>query len=157
MQKQKLVPLVQLISKNSPKISAKDRLRAQTPKDAYHILRSDWDDNTINLLEEFKVMSLDRQMRLNAISTISKGGMAGTVVDLKILFATALLSKAQCIIIAHNHPSGTLKPSKQDIAITEKIKEAGDILDIPLKDHIIVTEDSYCSFNENDIFEFYNF
>lgn len=149
----KCIQHVQLIAKSTDKIKHQDKPKANTPETAFKILRKDWNNNTINLIEEFKLMALDRQLRLTAISTISKGGTAGTVVDLKILFATALLSKADSIIIAHNHPSGGLIPSKADIALTHKIKEAGEIMDIPLKDHIIVTDHEYCSFQENNFFK----
>lgn len=154
MTKQKCIRHVQLISSNTTKIKPEDKPKSDTPEAAYQILRKDWDNNTINLIEEFKLMSLDSQMKVNSISTLSKGGTDCTIVDLKILFATALLSKAHSVIIAHNHPSGSLKPSTQDIALTEKVREAGKIIDIPLRDHIIVTDDGYCSLNEADFVAF---
>ncbi|WP_442267631.1 JAB domain-containing protein [Tenacibaculum sp. ZS6-P6] len=137
---------VKLVYRN--KIKASDRPKVACNRDAYKIFREDWDDDTINLVEEFKLMALDRNLRVMSIATISKGGMSGTLVDLKILFATALLRRANRIIIAHNHPSGNTKPSRQDIALTEKIKKAGEILDLPLDDHIIVTDSAYGSMNE---------
>ena len=137
---------VKLIYRNKTK--ATDRPKAGSSCDAYSILRQDWDNDTINLIEEFKLMALDRNLRVMSIATISKGGMSGTIVDLKIVFATALLRRAQRIIIAHNHPSGGTTPSKQDISLTKKIKKAGDLLDLPLDDHIIVTDDEYCSMFE---------
>lgn len=155
MTKQQCIQHVQLVSKNRTNIKPEDKPLANTPDAAYQVLRDDWDNDTINLLEEFKLMSLDSQMRLTSIATISKGGMSGTLVDLKILFSTALLSKAHSIIVAHNHPSGTLVPSSSDIALTEKILEAGKVIDIPLKDHIIVTDQDYCSLHENDLVTFH--
>ncbi|MDR0229235.1 MAG: DNA repair protein RadC [Flavobacteriaceae bacterium] len=82
---------------------------------------------------------------------ISKGGMTGTVVDLRILFKLALEYQATGVILVHNHPSGKLKPSDADIQITKKIKEASKIMDIALLDHFIVTEYNYYSFADEGI------
>ena len=144
--KKQTIEHVQLIYRNKTK--AIDRPKANSSYEAYTILRKDWNNDTINLVEEFKLMALDRNLRVMSIATISKGGMSGTVADLKVIFATALLRRAHRIIVAHNHPSGGLKPSKADISLTKKIKRAGDVLDLPLDDHIIVTDDDYCSMNE---------
>jgi DNA repair protein RadC len=134
---------VKLVYRNKTK--AADRPKVTNEFDAYKIFRQEWDDDTINLVEEFKVMALDRNLRVMSIATLSKGGMTGTVVDLRLLFMTALLRKCSRIIVGHNHPSGNTTPSKQDINLTIKIKKAGDLLDIPLDDHIIVADDGYCS------------
>lgn len=83
---------------------------------------------------------------------ISKGGMAGTVVDLRILFKLALEKQATAVILVHNHPSGKLVPSEADIQITEKIKEAGNIMDIAILDHLIITEYDYYSFADHGRF-----
>lgn len=155
MNKQKnTVEQVELIYRNKTK--ATDRPKAGSTSEAYNILRQDWDNDTINLVEEFKLMALDRNLRVMSIATISKGGMSGTIVDLKIVFATALLRRAQRIIVAHNHPSGNATPSNQDVSITQKIKKAGDLLDIPLDDHIIITDEGYCSMQEQGFMDFTN-
>ena len=138
------------------KTKATDRPKAGSSQDAYNIFRKDWDNDTINLIEEFKLMALDRNLRVMSIASISKGGMSGTIVDLKVVFAIALLRRAQRIIIAHNHPSGNTVPSKQDVSLTQKIKKAGDILDIPLDDHIIITDEGYCSMFEQGFMDFTN-
>ncbi len=80
---------------------------------------------------------------------ISKGGITGTVVDLRVLFKLALEKQATAVIIAHNHPSGKLQPSEADIQITQKIKEASKIMDIALLDHFIITEYDYYSFADH--------
>jgi len=74
------------------------------------------------------------------------GGINGTVADVRLLFATAVQSLATSVIIAHNHPSGTLEPSNADIQLTDKIKEAGKLMDISLLDHLIITDYGYYSF-----------
>jgi len=83
---------------------------------------------------------------------ISKGGMTGTIVDLRILFKLALEKQATAVILVHNHPSGKLLPSEADIQITKKIKEAGNIMDIVILDHFIITEHDYYSFVDHGRF-----
>jgi DNA repair protein RadC len=82
------------------------------------------------------------------ISQLTQGGISQSIVDIRILYKTALDHYSTGVIIAHNHPSGSLKPSREDISITQKIKEAGNTLNIQLLDHIIVTQDSYFSFSD---------
>ena len=82
---------------------------------------------------------------------LSKGGMTGTVVDVRLLFAIALKATATAVIAAHNHPSGSLRPSEQDIKLTRKIKHGGQLLDIKIHDHLIVTEDGYFSFQDEGL------
>ncbi len=101
--------------------------------------------------EVFKILLLNRNNRVIKIDTISKGGVSGTVVDAKILFKKALDNLASSIILAHNHPSGNLKPSRQDITITNKLIEAGKILDISVLDHLIISEKGYYSFKDEGL------
>ncbi|AJH16260.1 RadC family protein [Myroides profundi] len=101
--------------------------------------------------EEFWVLYLNNSNKVKFKSPLSKGGITGTVVDIRLLFQTALEQKAVGIILTHNHPSGKVKPSDADIQITKKIKEAGRIMDIQLLDHLIVTEYSYYSFADESI------
>lgn len=96
--------------------------------------------------EEFWVLLLNRANDVIKKELISRGGVSGTVVDTKIIFKTAVEHYASSLIICHNHPSGNLKPSDADIRITKNIKEAGKIMEIPLVDHLIVTDTAYYSF-----------
>ena len=80
------------------------------------------------------------------MADISLGGTAGTIADPKIIFAAAIKSNACGIILLHNHPSGNLKPSQQDLDLTRKIKAGGQILDIGVMDHLIITSEGYFSF-----------
>ncbi len=116
---------------------------------AYKMFIDHWNLNTIELQEEFKVILLNRANKVLGIYHMSKGGVSGTVVDVKLLLATALKANASGIIIAHNHPSGNLKPSETDKSLTRKIKKACTYLDILLLDHLIVTRKSYYSFSDN--------
>lgn len=77
---------------------------------------------------------------------ISKGGISGTVVDLRVLFREGFYCGATSIIMAHNHPSGNVQPSRADRKLTERVKQAGEVLDIKVLDHLIITEQEYFSF-----------
>jgi len=96
--------------------------------------------------EEFWILLLNRSNKIIDKIRISKGGITGTVTDIRIIMKEALDKKATSIILCHNHPSGNVKPSESDIKITKKIKEAGEIMDIKVLDHIIVVEKEYFSF-----------
>jgi DNA repair protein RadC len=100
--------------------------------------------------EEFWIVMLNRRNAVLSHQLVSKGGMTGTVVDPKVLFGIALREKATALAIAHNHPSGQLKPSQGDIQITKQIKEAGKVLNIDIIDHIIVTDQGYYSFADTN-------
>jgi DNA repair protein RadC len=102
--------------------------------------------------EEFWVLFLNNSNKILFKTQLSKGGMAGTVVDVRIVFKIALEQNATAIILTHNHPSGKLQASDADIQITKKIKNAGQQLDIPVLDHIIITERGYYSFVDEGIF-----
>ena len=122
-----------------------EHIKITGSESAYKLLLDNWDKDTIELQEEFKVLLLNRANHLLGIYPLSKGGVSGTVVDVKLLLASVLKANASGIIIAHNHPSGNLKPSVSDNRLTKKIKEGAKLLDITLLDHIIVTKGSYNS------------
>lgn len=96
--------------------------------------------------EEFWLLILNRANLVIKKELISRGGVSGTVVDTKIIFKAAVENYACSIIICHNHPSGNLKPSEADIRITKNIKDAGKLMEIPLLDHLIITENGFYSF-----------
>ena len=102
--------------------------------------------------EEFLVLYLNNSNKVIYKSQLSKGGITGTVVDVRLIFKTALENNATSIILTHNHPSGKLQASDADIAITKKLKLAGEQLDIKVLDHIIITENGYYSFQDEGIF-----
>jgi DNA repair protein RadC len=99
--------------------------------------------------EEFFCIFLNRANKVIKIDQLSKGGISGTVTDIRILFKNAILNTASGVIVAHNHPSGNLNPSDSDSKITAKIKEAGNLLDIQLLDHLIIYDSDYYSFADN--------
>ncbi len=96
--------------------------------------------------EEFWVIYMNKANKILAIESVSKGGVAGTVADVKIIFKKAIELLASSIILAHNHPSGNLKPSGADVSLTKKMHETGKIMEIDVLDHIIVAETGYYSF-----------
>jgi DNA repair protein RadC len=117
----------------------------------YEILLSKWSDKIIELQEEFKILYLNNANEILGIYPMSKGGVSGTVVDVRLIFSVALKCNASAIILAHNHPSGNLKPSESDKVLTRKIKQASDFLDVKLLDHLIISKASYYSFADEGI------
>ena len=102
--------------------------------------------------EEFWIVLLNRSNKVIDRIQVSRGGIAGTVADIRIMLKEAIDKLASGIILCHNHPSGNMQPSEQDIALTRKIKDAGLLMDITLLDHIIVSDkEEYFSFADEGI------
>ena len=120
-------------------------------KQAFELILNSWEKGSLELQEEFKVLLLNRANEVLGLYAMSKGGVSGTIVDVKLLFAVSLKCNASSIIIAHNHPSGNLKPSDADISLTNKIKRCSELLDISLLDHLIITKNGFYSFSENSL------
>ena len=140
---------IELIYKS--KVKASDLPKVTTSHDAYNLLKQNWDENKIEFVEQFKVLFLNRANKVLAIYELSTGGVSGTVADPKLVFAAALKINACNIILCHNHPSGNLKPSSADEQLTQKIKEAGKYLDLPVIDHLIISNESYYSFADEGL------
>lgn len=101
--------------------------------------------------EEFWVLCLNRSNEVIKAEQISRGGVSGTIVDPKIVFKKVLDVSASSLIMSHNHPSGNLSPSKADLDITNKMKDAGKVLDLPVLDHVIFTNNGYYSFADEGL------
>ena len=126
-------------------------VKITTPNQAADFIRQFYFDD-IEIFESFFILLLNQGNKTIGYAKISQGGIAGTVVDVRIIAKYAVESLATSVILAHNHPSGNLTPSHSDISITEKIKAGLKILDINVFDHIILTADSYYSFeNEGNL------
>ncbi|MCH5599512.1 JAB domain-containing protein [Niabella ginsengisoli] len=123
----------------------------KTSRSAYELLLAHWDEYRIEYLEQFKIILLNQASRVLCICNISTGGMAGIVVDPKLVFTAALKSGAVGVLLSHNHPSGSLKPSRADEYITKQLVEAGRLLDIKILDHLIITPDGYFSFSDQGL------
>lgn len=116
--------------------------------DAYTYLSPYLLDKTI---EEFWILILNKANKVIASRKISQGGISGTVADPKIIFKAALDERGSSIILAHNHPSGNITASNNDIKLTKKLKQAGETLDLPVLDHIIFSDEHYFSFADEGI------
>jgi len=101
--------------------------------------------------EEFYILLLNRANVIKSHHLISKGGFSGTVADGKLIFKIALENMASAMILCHNHPSGNLKPSKSDIDLTKKLKDFGALIDLPVFDHLIITDTDYFSFADHSM------
>lgn len=141
---------------NEIQISYKEQLKTSvvitSSKTANEVIYEHWDKNTIAVYESFKVVLLNNANKVKGIYQLSTGGMTGTLVDIRLLFAIALKTLATGLILCHNHPSSRLKPSEMDKQITEKIIKASKLLDIKVLDHLIITPDGdFFSFADNGL------
>ena len=125
--------------------------KIHTPQDAANFIRQFYSDD-IEIWESVFLLMLNRNNVTTGFAKISQGGTAGTVIDVKIIAKYAVESLASGVILAHNHPSGNLNPSKQDIEITKKIKDGLKLLDIELCDHIILTATNHTSLQAEGLF-----
>ncbi|WP_462250434.1 RadC family protein [Ferruginibacter sp.] len=125
-----------------------DKTLVQSSKDIAQYLKAILKDFTY---EVFAVLFLNRANKINHFEIISRGGITGTVADPRIILKKALEQDATSIVLSHNHPSGSLKPSRADKELTQKIKEAAKYLDIKVIDHIIVSEEGYYSFADEGL------
>ncbi|OEK06411.1 RadC family protein [Roseivirga misakiensis] len=128
--------------------SLENRLLIKSAKDVYDLMIPDLLDQPT---EQFWILILNRSHTLICKKLVSLGGISGTIVDPKIVFKTALDNFASSIILVHNHPSGNLNASEADLKITNKIKEAGKLLEINVIDHIIFTDHGFFSFSDQGI------
>ena len=142
---------IDIVYKKKCHCKMSERPMVTTSKDCYEVFLHYWSDDKIDLLEEFKVLLLNRANRVLHILPVSQGGMTGTVADSRLILAGAIKMAAVSIILCHNHPSGSLKPSRADEELTLKIKEAAKYCDIKVLDHIILTSEGYFSFADEGL------
>lgn len=128
------------------RVPSKDRKQVLDSLSAYQILREIYPDDTIDYRETFKVLYLNHRNQVLGYYTISVGGITSTMADVRLILQGALLTNATGIILAHNHPSGSLRPSREDDALTRKITEAAEIMNISVNDHIILTSEGFYSY-----------
>jgi len=142
-----IVSALELGRRRKPE-DANKKERITCSKDAYQLMKPylmDLDH------EQFWVILLNRANVVIKKTAISTGGVSGTVVDSKIIFKVAIESLSSGIILVHNHPSGSLMPSEADCALTNRLRDSGKFLEIPILDHIIFTNTSYLSFADDGI------
>ena len=140
---------IELVYKSN--VKASERPTISSSKDAADLFRLLWEDGKFDLLEQFKVLFLNRANKVLCVYPFSSGGITGTVADPRLIYAAALRLNAVSLILAHNHPSGSLKPSRADEELTQKIKEAGKYFDMKVLDHVILTSEGYFSFADGGL------
>jgi DNA repair protein RadC len=134
------------------KVKASDRKKISSSFDAHKIFMENWNPDTIEHVEEFKILLMNRSNSVLGIMDVSKGGISGCSVDIRVIFQAAIKANASGIIISHSHPSGNLNPSESDTKLTQKIKEAGNVMEIQLLDHLILTPDGeYFSYADQNL------
>ena len=129
-------------------ISYNERIKIVDSAKAYNSFKDSWNIETIELFEEFKIILLNHASEALGIYTVSKGGISSTVVEIRHILFVALKTNSTGIILAHNHPSGNLKPSSSDLKLTERMNEACKVMDLNLIDHIILSKQGYFSFKD---------
>lgn len=128
------------------KTSTYPKVKISSSEDAFKTLVQVYDKETIDYLESFVVLFLNRANNTIGWIKLSQGGQSVCAVDAKVLFAAALQCGANAIIVSHNHPSGELQPSESDNKLTSRIVEIGKCLDLPLLDHLIISRETYFSY-----------
>ena len=124
--------------------------KIQSPADSAKYIKQFYTDD-IEIYESFFLLLLNNANQTIGYAKISQGGIVSTVVDVRIIAKYVVDSLATGIILAHNHPSGNLKPSEADLRLTERVKEAMKLFDVAVLDHLILTADDYYSFSSNGI------
>jgi len=142
---------IDIVYKKKVNCKVSERPLIRSSSDVYEILLHYWDKDKIDLIEEFKVLFLNRSNRVLQIYNVSSGGITGTVADPRLILAAALKVACCSIMLAHNHPSTSLKPSKADEELTSKIKYAAQFHDIKVLDHVIVSSEGYYSFADEGV------
>ena len=127
----------------SYKPKLKNIYKVVSSEDAYKYLLPTYKEGTICYKEYFKVLFLNQASQVLGYTLISEGGITETCADVRVIMQAALLTNSVAIILAHNHPSGNLKPSRQDMEITKQVKDAAQIMRIKILDHIILTDTGY--------------
>lgn len=130
----------------SYKPSFKNLHKVVSSEDAYKYLLPTYKEGTICYKEYFKVLFLNQASQVLGYTLISEGGITDTSVDVRVILQAALLTNSVALVLAHNHPSGSLKPSQQDIEITKQVKRAAKLMRIEVFDHLILTDEGYYSF-----------
>ena len=133
------------------KMKANLRPRITCSRDGYNLLLQAWNPDSLELQEEVKLLLLNRDNRVLGLCNISRGGMTGTVADPRLILLVAIKAGACSVMLAHNHPSGSLHPSRADEELTQKIKFASIYHDIKVLDHLIITATGYYSFADEGL------
>ena len=126
-----------------------NKIKVINCRDTFELILSNWNLEIIEFQEECKIILINRANLVLGIYELSKGGISGTVVDIRIILSVALKCNASGIILVHNHPSGNLQPSESDRKITRKLKDACNLFEISLIDHFIISRTNFFSFTQD--------
>ena len=140
---------IELIYKTKVKPSLRPTIKKSS--DCYQVFLQKWDINKIEFVEEFKVMLLNRANKVLGLITISSGTVTACPVEPRHIILAAIEANACSIILAHNHPSGSLKPSPSDLDITKKISDGAKFFDLKVLDHLIITNEAFMSFSDEGL------
>jgi len=127
------------------------KIKILSSKDSYQFFKQIFDEETLEVCESFMVVFLNQANDTVGWFKVSQGGITGTVVDPRLIFQKAFECYATSMILAHNHPSGNLRPSQGDRDLTDKLSAGGKLLNIQVIDHVIITHDGYYSFADTGI------
>ena len=133
------------------KSTSRSRSKIYSSEDAYKILLPTYKEGTICYKEYFKVLLLSQSNQVLGYTLISEGGITETCADVRVILQAALLTNSVALVLAHNHPSGNLKPIRQDMEITKQVKEAAKLMRISVIDHLILTDAGYYSFADEGL------
>lgn len=128
------------------KSTTKKRNKIHCSKGAYKVLLPTYKEGTICYKEYFKVLFLNQANQVLGYTLIAEGGLTTTDADVRVILQAALLTNSVTLILAHNHPSGNLKPSQEDMKLTKQVKDAAQLMRIRILDHLILTDVGYYSF-----------
>ena len=124
------------------------KVKITKSSDSYNVIKEYYSED-IEVYESFFILLLNRSNTTIGYAKISQGGIVGTIVDVKLIAKYCLDSLCSGVILAHNHPSGNLQPSKEDQLITSKIEKALELIEVSVLDHLILTKEGYYSFTDN--------
>lgn len=129
---------------------SRPRPKITNAREAFDLCLAHWETD-LEYLERFKILLLGQDNRCKGIFKVSQGAINSTIVDKRVLFTAALSGAASAIILVHNHPTGDCQPSTQDNLLTNEVKKAGELLNITVLDHIIISPKQFYSFTESVI------
>jgi DNA repair protein RadC len=148
MNKKYKIPEIIMTLKYSEKVNRSELFKIKSSEDAHEAFKAVFNADRLDWIEEAFLLCLNRNGQVIGSFKMSQGGIAGTIIDPKILFGIALKCQASSVILAHNHPSGNLEPSVADRELTKKLVAAGKLLDISVLDHLILTSEGYYSHSD---------
>lgn len=145
----KQIPTSKITLSYQSDVPASKRLKITRSEEVAELLKKLWNQNTLELQEEFGVLYLNNSNHVLGFYPHSRGGLQSALIDVRLVLSTALLCGAVSMILCHNHPSGNTTPSKADHELTQKVSKAAKLLDIKLLDHIILTKEAHYSFADS--------